>query len=112
MEGIFGFLGVVKGLALNDMFIKDGYNVTLDQKKLKYFIISERKSHEVGSYTNGGKASRLETIVVAINAQTGGATELLRNMGSEPPKTTNYDWGKSGDSWSDEDIFENLRSKI
>jgi len=96
------------------MFLKEGYKVTANKDSLNFFIISERISHKVGTYTNGGDALRLETIISAINLKNDTAYVIAKIMGSDPPSSASSrvgsGLGASGSSLSDEDIFDFLKT--
>jgi len=63
-------------MAVNKLFVESGYEITLSPDSLKYIIVSESKSHKVGSYTNNADAVKLETIISVIDLQ----KELVFNL--------------------------------
>lgn len=109
-------IGIEPHLALNDMFAHENYKITSNKDSLQYIIISESISHEVGTYTNGGTATKLEVVISVIDVNKGVAYELKRAMGSDPPQTIRTrrgsDVGGTGSIFGEADIFYFLKSKI
>ena len=103
-------------ISLNDMFVKEGYKVTTNRDSLNFIIISERISHKVGTYTNGGDALKMETIISVINLKNDTASVIDKTMGSDPPSSSfsrvGSGSGSSGSWLSDEDIFDFLKTNI
>ncbi len=94
-------------MALNKLFCENGYNVTHNPDSLKFLIISESASHQVGTYSNGSPASKLENIISIIDLKKGKLYEVETHMGSSPPNRTRNRSGDIGSNWSDEDYFRN-----
>jgi hypothetical protein len=99
-------------LALNKLFKESGYNITLSKDSIKYIIVSENKSHEVGKYTNGAKAIQLETIISVIDLKVEKAYVLEKHMGGSSPSSTTSKHIEIGDYWEDKDIYDNIKTKI
>jgi hypothetical protein len=75
-------------------------------------IHSETLSHKVGEYSNGADASVIETIISVIDLKEGKAYRIINNMGGSPPKSTTSRTVDIGIHWKDEDIYNNLKSRI
>jgi hypothetical protein len=98
--------------ALNRLFKKNGYKITLSRDSLKYIIVSETKSNRVGQYSNGAQAVTIETIISVIDLENGIAFKLADHNGGPPPSSTRSRSVDIGSHWDDEDIFYNIRNKI
>ena len=109
-------IDIAPHIALNDMFIREGYEITTKKDSLNFIIISERISHKVGTYTNGGDALKTETIISAINLKNDTAYIIDKNIGSDPPSSNFSRVGSgsvsSGSSPGDEDIFDFLKTIV
>jgi hypothetical protein len=103
-------------LALDDMFLKEKFKITTNEDSLQFIIICENISHKVGTYTNGGEASKIETIISVIDLKKELAYIVDREMGSEPPaaiiSNTGTTGGSIGSVFSDENIFDFLKKNI
>jgi hypothetical protein len=99
-------------LVVNKMFRENGYNITLSQDSLRYIIVSESKSHKVGSYGNGADAVQLEIIVSLIDLKEEKAYRLLNNMGGMPPQMTSNRSGAIGSFLGDEGIYNSISNLI
>lgn len=101
---------------LNDIFRNGNFKITNNSDSLKYMIVAETVTHEVGIYTNGGTATKIETIISVIEVETGMSYTISRNMGGDPPKTIKRSRGsKTGDVGSvfdDEEIYNLLKQYI
>lgn len=99
-------------LALNEIFKKNGYPITLSKDSLKYIIICETKSYNVGTYSNGAKAKKIETIVSVIDIKNEKTYFLARNMGGDPPNSIRGGSVGIGDFWNDENIYSIISNMI
>ena len=99
-------------LAVNQMFKENGYNVTLSQDSLRYIVVSESKSHKVGSYGNGADAVQLETIISLVDLKEEKAYHLLNSMGGMPPQMTRNRSGAVGSFLGDEGIYNSIKNVI
>jgi hypothetical protein len=97
---------------LNKIFEENGYKVTLSKDRLRYIIVSETKSHAVGKYSNGANAVRIETIISVIDLKESKAYRLVSNMGGDPPSSTRNRNGDIGSTWSEKDIYDNIKVRI
>ena len=102
--------------ALNDMFINEHYKITTKKDSLEYIVISENISHKIGTYTNGGDASKMETIISVIDVKKGLAYIVDKEMGSDPPTSiltrAGNNSGSIGSVFSDKDIFDFLKKNV
>ncbi len=103
-------------LALNEKLQSSGYNITSHKDSLQYIVVSESISHKVGTYSNGGDASKIEVVISVIDLKSGTATTLKRAMGSDPPssissKPTSKS-GAIGSHFGDDDIYYFLTNQV
>lgn len=98
-------IDIYPDLALNNLFKDNGYNITLHPDSLNYILICETKSHRVGTYSNGGKASKLESIISIIDLKTEKLYEVEKVMGGDPPLSTRNRDGAIGSHWSPESFY-------
>lgn len=103
-------------LALNHRLKSQGYNITNHKDSLDYIVISESISHKVGTYSNGGDATKLEVVISLINFKTKSCSTLKSVMGSEPPSSISRKNGSNigsiGTYFNDDDIFIFLTSEV
>jgi len=99
-------------LVVNQMLKENGYTITLSQDSLRYIVVSESKSHKVGSYGNGADAVQLEIVISLIDLKEEKAYRLLNSMGGMPPQVTRNRSGAVGSFLGDEGIYNSISNHI
>lgn len=115
--GVFWLVNGIYSLkSFNDKLSKEGYCVTLNQDSLSYFIFTESIPHNVGHYTNGGKATRVEKSLIALDVSNEVAYILKKDIGGMPPSSISRnrgsDVGATGRYMTDDDAYHFIVSKI
>lgn len=102
--------------SFNKRLQDDGYCVTLQQDSLSYFIFTESISHLEGYYDNGGRATRIEKLIIALDVSNEMAYILKRDVGGMPPHSISRrrgsDTGVTGRYMTDDDVYSYLVSII
>lgn len=111
--GIFCLVnGTYPWKSFNKRLQNNGYCVTLNQDSLSYFIFTKSISHQEGYYSNGGRATRLETMIIALDVHNEVAYILKRDRGGMPPRTISRrrgsDTGATGKYMTNDDIYSYL----
>lgn len=95
--------------SFNKRLQNDGYCITLHQDSLSYFIFTESISHQEGYYSNGGSATRIEKMIIALDVHNKVAYILKRDKGGMPSRTISRrrgsDTGAIGRYMTDDDVY-------
>lgn len=102
--------------AVNDLLKDEKFNITNKADSLDFIVISETVSHVVGTYSNGGDAVQLETLISVIDLKKETAYKLESFMGGMPPSTiSRRRGGKSGavgSIFGDQEITNFIKQKV